>query len=600
MVQPEGRMRRVWRSTALRACLRLVALFAVPFVLVWWLDPAIGRAPGVLLWRNALPVVLLAALLLALSGRALVTALLTGALVIAIFKVNAIKELNMNEPLLPGDVVLRDQLVSNLDFFGRYLGHSALPWIAAVIGALALFWLWRLERQSRLAFVPRLASLLVALLGLVTLFHGDGPFRTAYADGHMPAFPLWHPIEGVRRDGLMAGVVRLSQEARVTIPKADAAPVQKFVSAHAKELKARTERPLPTELPDIVMVQSEAFFEPGLLKGVEFGDYAPNFARLSGQGISGSLGTPAYGGGTIRTEFETLTGYPVQAFPAVTYPYYGLAASWMPSMPRRLHEFGYETRLLHPFKSSFWNRAQVMPLLGFRHTDYEESFKGAAHAGYYVGDQALFEHVLGTLAKHTEKPQFVMAITMENHGPWGSDVGDFGKILKDRPIPQGLSDSARLELTHYLSHLVNGDRALGDFAARLLARPRWTVLVFYGDHLPSLHHAFQEVGFDDGQPGPAQHTRYVLLSNRNLPARTLDINAYDLPGLVFDTVGLPEGGYLAIEAQVRKTIQEAPEEEAPGYGQVVFNAARLAVSCRKTLTIDARCPVGSVGTAGTP
>jgi phosphoglycerol transferase MdoB-like AlkP superfamily enzyme len=593
MTQMDGRMQRIGRSAATRSCLALLAVVAVPFALVWGLDPAIAKSPGVLWWRNALPVVLLALLFLALSGRALVTALLTAGVVVAVFRVNAIKQLNMNEPLLPGDVVLRSQLANNLEFFARYLGHSALPWVAAVLGLLVLIGLWRLERHGRLAFAPRLAALLVALLGLVTLFHGDGPFRTAYADGHMPSFPLWHPIEGVRRDGLMAGLVRLSQEARVTVPKADVAPVRNFVSAHAQELKARTERPLPAELPDIVVVQSEAFFEPGLLKGVEFGDYAPNFARLSGQGISGSLGTPAYGGGTIRTEFETLTGYPVQAFPAVAYPYYGLAASWMPSMPRRLHEFGYETRLLHPFKSSFWNRAQVMPLLGFRHTDYEESFKGAAHAGYYVGDKALFERVLGTLAEHTDKPQFVMAITMENHGPWGGDVGDFGKILKDRPIPQGLSDSARLELTHYLSHLVNGDRALGDFAARLLARPRWTVLLFYGDHLPSLHHAFEEVGFDDGQPGPAQHTRYVLLSNRSLPPRTLDIHAYDLPGLIFDTVGLPEDGYLAIEAEVRKVVQKAPEDEAPGYGQVVFNAARLAVDCRKRLTIDARCPAGS-------
>jgi phosphoglycerol transferase MdoB-like AlkP superfamily enzyme len=593
MTQMDGRMQRIGRSAATRSCLALLAVVAVPFALVWGLDPAIAKSPGVLWWRNALPVVLLALLFLALSGRALVTALLTASVVVAVFRVNAIKQLNMNEPLLPGDVVLRSQLANNLEFFARYLGHSALPWVAAVLGLLVLIGLWRLERHGRLAFAPRLAALLVALLGLVTLFHGDGPFRTAYADGHMPSFPLWHPIEGVRRDGLMAGLVRLSQEARVTVPKADVAPVRNFVSAHAQELKARTERPLPAELPDIVVVQSEAFFEPGLLKGVEFGDYAPNFARLSGQGISGSLGTPAYGGGTIRTEFETLTGYPVQAFPAVAYPYYGLAASWMPSMPRRLHEFGYETRLLHPFKSSFWNRAQVMPLLGFRHTDYEESFKGAAHAGYYVGDKALFERVLGTLAEHTDKPQFVMAITMENHGPWGGDVGDFGKILEDRPIPQGLSDSARLELTHYLSHLVNGDRALGDFAARLLARPRWTVLLFYGDHLPSLHHAFEEVGFDDGQPGPAQHTRYVLLSNRSLPPRTLDIHAYDLPGLIFDTVGLPEDGYLAIEAEVRKVVQKAPEDEAPGYGQVVFNAARLAVDCRKRLTIDARCPAGS-------
>jgi phosphoglycerol transferase MdoB-like AlkP superfamily enzyme len=575
---------------AVRTCLRLVALFAVPVALVYWLDPAIGRAPGILWWRNALPVVLLAALLLALTGRALVTALLTGGLVMVLFKVNAIKELNMNEPLLPGDVVLRHQLASNLEFFGRYLGQAAWPWVAAVLGVLVLVLLWRVERAMRLAAVSRVVMLLAALLGLGTLFHGDGPWREVYSDRQMPTFPLWHPIQGVHRVGLMAGLVRLSQEARVTIPQADAALVARFAAEHADDLTARGRRKPPAELPDIVFVQSEAFFAPGVLKGVEFGDFTPNFTRLSAGGISGYLNTPAYGGGTIRTEFEALSGYPVEAFPSVVYPYYGLAASWIPTLPRRLTRLGYETRLLHPFKGSFWNRSQVMPLLGFQHTDYQESFKDARHAGYYVGDGALFERVQAELERHAGRPQFVMAITMENHGPWSSDVGKFASVLEGKTLPQGLSLKARQELTHYLSHLVNGDRALGEFAASLLARPRWTVLLFYGDHLPALPHAFEEIGFDDGRPGTAQNTRYMLLSNRPLDRRSLDLNAYDLPGLVFDTIGLPEDGVLAIEAQARHVSAQEQFRDAPHYGQIVFNAAELEASCQTALTLQGECP----------
>lgn len=590
MAQPEGRMQRVWRSTAGRAGLALVALVVVPLALVWWLDPAIARAPGLLLWRNALPVALLAALLLALTGRALVTTLLTGGLMAAIFSVNAIKELNMNEPLLPGDVVLRHQLANNLEFFGHYLGHSVLPWIAAVLGLVLIIGLWRLERRTRLGFVPRLAASLVALLGLVTLFHGDGPWRQAYSDKGMPAFPLWSPIDGVRNDGLMAGLVRMSQEARISIPEANVTVVRRFAANHAQNLKARSERPLPAELPDIVVVQSEAFFEPGLLNQIDFGDYTPNFAKLSSQGISGKLGTPAFGGGTIRTEFETLTGYPVQAFPSMVYPYYGLAADWMPSMPRRLGAIGYETRFLHPFKASFWNRAQVMPLLGFTHTDYEDSFPGASRAGEFISDQALFERISSELKRHQDKPQFIMAVTMENHGPWGGDVGDFAQVLDGRQLPSGLSNEARTELKHYLSHLVNGDQALGQLASRLLARDRWTVFLFYGDHLPVLPHAFKELGFDDGKAGPSHHTRYVLLSNRPLEPRTLDITAHDLPGLVFDTVGLPEDGYLAIESEVRHTLSHDPSADGPAYGQIVFNAARMAVHCRDKLELEATCP----------
>jgi hypothetical protein len=182
-----------------------------------------------------------------------------------------------------------------------------------------------------------------------------------------------------------------------------------------------------------------------------------------------------------------------------------------------------------------------------------------------------------------------MVITMENHGPWMHDVGALAEVLSGRPLPAGMSTEGKEEMTYYLSHLVNGDQALDDFAKRLLARPRWTVLLFYGDHLPALPHAFAEVGFDDGAPSTTQHTRYMLLSNRPLQPQTLNLNAYDLPGLLFDTVGLPEDGYLAMSSVVRQAWEQDHFDNGPAYGQISFNAARLEVSCRHRITLTGKC-----------
>jgi hypothetical protein len=564
--------------------------------LVWWLDPALRWTfDAGLLWRNALPVFLIMLLIYGLSSCALPALLLGGAIARLVFEVNAVKELNLHLPLMPGDFVLWHQVLHNIGFFAHYTGHR-LTLLAPLVFVAALWMLWRLERSwlrshcwRRPHWTGRAACVVLSLAASVTLFLGKGPWVNAYADDALPGFQLWNPSDSVQHVGFLAGLVRMSQEARLDMPQGDEALVSRFATSHAADLKERMLRRLPAELPDIVVVQSEAFFDPGVLKGIEFGEFVPNFGRLAATGITGSLTTPAYGGGTIRTEFETLTGYPIQAFPSVLYPYYGLAAAWMPSVPRRLEALGYSTTLFHPFRGSFWNRRQVMPELGFQQAHYLSSFAGAEHAGEYVSDHALFDQVLVHLDDVAQGPHYAMAITMENHGPWNLDVGALAKVLDGRPLPQGLSTAGAQEMTYYLSHLVNGDAALGDFAKRLLDRPRWTVLMFYGDHLPVLPHAFADLGFDDGNADIAEHTRYMLLSNRPLAARRIDLSSYQLPALLFDTIGLPEDGYLALDSVVQQVWAQDHYQHGADYGQVEFNAAKLEVACRQKLDAAGKC-----------
>ncbi len=567
----------------------LVALVGV--LLLGWLDPVVYDMASLgLSWRNALPVVLLAWLVYALFGRVLLSICVTTIVLFLVFYVNAIKERQMNMPLMPGDWVLKDQLLNNFSFFGHYMGHGAGLWVGVIVFLAFMGALWHLERRwARPRWGLRLALGLVSLALLYTVFRGEQPWEHAYSDDNLVGYETWDPLASVNNVGLVAGLVRMTQDARVRIPKAARGEVATFASTHSESLESRVTRKVPSPLPDIVVVQSEAFFEPGILKGIEVGKFAPNFARLAATGISGALVTPAYGGGTIRTEFETLTGYPMSAFPSIIYPYFGLAASWMPSVPRRLQQFGYSTTLFHPFEASFWNRQQVMPELGFEHSYYEPAFDGAARAGAYVSDRALFNFVLARLQHETAAPRYSLVITMENHGPWDNDPVGVEHALDGRSLPSGLSAQGRRQFVYYASHLVNGDAALGDFVQRLMARPRWTVLLFYGDHLPALDAVFTELGFDDGKTYEDEHTHYMLISNRPLASRHLDVNAYELPGLLFDTIGLPMDGYLAFDGAIRQAETQAPASEGPHFGQISINAARMEVRCERKLNRKGKC-----------
>jgi hypothetical protein len=585
----------VWHRVS-KLGLRLLALALVCVLLVWHLDPAlrVGFDAG-LVWRNALPLLLIALLLYGVFGRIFLAAVVSAALIALVYKINAIKERNLHSPLTPDDAMLSHQVAGNIGFFAHYTGYHVLVLVLApVLLIVAAAALWRGEARF---FKPhrrvRLTLVLLSAAGLYALMQGYRPWRELYASHAMTGYQQWNPIFSAQSKGLAATFVRMCQDRQASVPPPDTSVVAAFVSHHAQDIAQREERQPPQELPDIVIVQSEAFFDPGVLKKVDYGQFDPNFERLAAMGITGSLTTPTYGGGTIRTEFETLTGYPMMAFPAVQYPYFGLAHPWMPTIPRRLQAFGYTTALFHPYDGDFWNRDETMPELGFQHMYFEDAFKDATRAGLFVSDRSLFDAVLAHLDEARSSPSYTMVITMENHGPWNRDPGQLANLLKTNPLPDGLSEEGAEQMTYYASHLINGDAALADFATRLLARKRWTIFLFYGDHLPALDAAYQDLGFDDDRAAYQEHTRYMVLSNRPFDPhqrRRINLSAYDLPGLLFDIAGLPEDGYLALASTIRYASAHDAVANVDRYRDVQFNAARLEVTCGHTLNSSEGCP----------
>jgi phosphoglycerol transferase MdoB-like AlkP superfamily enzyme len=569
-------------------------LAVISVALVLHLDPAVRTGSG-LVWLNVLPLLLCAWGIYALCGRLLVSVLISTTLIALLYKVNGLKLRNLNMPLSPDDAVLGHQVAGNIGFFAHYTGYHAISLIAAAVFLIAGgVFLWRWEgRRLRPNGILRAGLLLVSIAVLYTLLQGYRPWRELYATHAMASYRPWGPSYSARSKGFVATFVRMCQDRQRSVPPPDKALVAGFAKRHADAIRQREGRQLPQDLPDIVVVQSEAFFDPGVLKHVDLGQYAPHFEQLAATGITGSLTTPTYGGGTIRTEFETITAYPMMAFPAVLYPYFGLANQHMPTVPRRLRALGYSTTLFHPYASDFWNRSATMPALGFQHAYYEDAFESAPRAGLFVSDHSLFKAVLDHLSNAGAGPSYTMAITMENHGPWNRDPGDLASLLKTDPLPAGLSADGTYEMTYYVSHLLNGDEALAEFAQKLMARKRWTLLLFYGDHLPALNAAYRDLGFDNNRDAPEQHTRYMLLSNRPFDPeqrRQLNLAAYDLPGLLFDVAKLPEDGYLALASVIRTTATHDAVTHVDAYRDVQFNAARLEVSCGRKLDDTGRCP----------
>ena len=543
-------------TTAQRALGALAFLVMLPLACRWAVghfEPALVLSGdgGALPWINALLVAAFVLVLWTLSGRALLSLWLGWWALWLLHALNEAKLEQLQRTLAPADLALLGQVLGNLDLFARYLVVDGWA-IAAVLLATAVAGLlaWREPRT-----LPRLrwrVPLLAASIALVaSLLAGHAFWRSHLDDARLGGFEIWWPAPSVQRSGLVAGLLRLGWQREDEVPPptpAESEELAQFLVRHQERIAGLGRVPPPLRLPDLVVVQSEALFDPGLLRGIDSADWLPAFRALQQRGMHGSLSVPAYGGGTIRTEFEVLTGYPMAAFPEVSYPYYGLTERPLPALPAQLARQGYRRFAVHPYERNFWNRDVALQRLGFEQAyfDGDPPFSDPRRRGPYVTDEDAYRATLELL--QSDRPQFAFVITMENHSPW-RHRDNIDKQERDAiAVPEGLDEEARKALGTYLLHLHHGDAALAHFAQALLARSRPTVLLVYGDHLPSLARVYSQLGFDDGGEPWSQRVPYALVANFPIPARRRDLSAHELPAVLMQVAGLPLTGHLAMVA----------------------------------------------------
>ncbi|MBK6377718.1 MAG: LTA synthase family protein [Xanthomonadales bacterium] len=551
------RTRHVKLDLAMDLSLFIALALALCWVCVRHLDPAFAPSADVALAEqttsasvmlNAIPATLIAILLLALTRRGLASLSVVVPLLLALYTANEVKLELLDTPLLPGDF----QLLAHLGDSGALLARYLTSWQWAWVIGVATIWLLLLlfERPwSALRGHRRLTILILALLVNGTLFLNIRPWSTVYA-AHLDRFETWSPSVSTTRNGLVVTLLNYAWRighANALVDRTAAARI-----LHAYPLGPPM--PKPSNLPDIIVLQSESLFDPQRLVDVDAGTMLPNLHRLMQSHRHGDLWVPAFGGGTIRTEFEVLTGLAMREFPEVEYPYFSLtAASDVPSLASVLGGMGYRTIAMHPNSRDFWNRAAAFERLGFDEFDAIEQFAGAGRIGYYISDEALVDRMLARLAE-ASGPTFLFAISMENHGPYDNYPNADPVRLAAQPVPSGLNEAVAARLRGYFYHLEIADRQLARLVEALRERSRPSILLFYGDHLPALPKVYSDLGFDDGGAAPSQPVPWLLVDSRGTPALPVNESSasFYLPGLLLDAAGIDDRGYFHLLELLRR------------------------------------------------
>lgn len=309
--------------------------------------------------------------------------------------------------------------------------------------------------------------------------------------------------------------------------------------------------------PDIIVVLSESFWDPTILNGVHFSeDPLKNYRRIAAEHPSGKMVSCTFGGGTVRPEFEILTGMTTNMLPSGNVPYQQYVFKDIFSYPRLFKNLGYDTLGVHTYQKTFYERDRAYPLLGIDELLGENDTHAELHwnSGPYITDETIAEEVIYQLNQPRDNGLFMQVITMENHSLYFDkyDPSDWDiKVTAD-----GLSDRELNSLHNYAKGVSDSDAALGEIYDYVMNREKPTVVLWYGDHLPTLGEEFSPyittgnissttaAEWTEEEKYTMFSTPYVIFSNydtgREYRAEGASVSPYLLPALMCDYIGAPE------------------------------------------------------------
>lgn len=327
--------------------------------------------------------------------------------------------------------------------------------------------------------------------------------------------------------------------------------------------------------PDIILILSESFWDPRLLPGSEFkSNPLENFDELSlrENAFAGKLVVPAYGGGTIRTEFEVLTGLSCDALPDGVVPY-TIIKKDIASYVSYYRDLGYDTLAIHPYLAKFYSRDTKLPLIGFGRY-YAESLgeikevqaELISESYKYITDKSFeqyLEYFLNEAEKKDEAPLFLFGISMENHQPYYYKY--YWETFKVRVTNPKLSKSDYHFFENFVQGVKNADDALGQLCEFIDSRKRPVAVVFFGDHLPSIcakYSAYLDTGFiNDIYSADSRKklysTPFIIYSNFPLNKKNLKSDtygAYDLLNILSSLIGSGKTQYMSYLEALRKEL----------------------------------------------
>lgn len=301
------------------------------------------------------------------------------------------------------------------------------------------------------------------------------------------------------------------------------------------------------KLPNIIVVQLESYFD---VANAEFfttsEDACPNLHNLYQNYSNGYFKVPSVGAGTANTEFEVLTGMNLRYFGPGEYPYKTYSKKHpTESAATALASLGYGTHALHDNTGNFYSRANVFNNMGFD-TFTSKEFMNVLQTteNGWAKDEILTQHIMEAMDT-TKQEDFVFTVSVQGHGNYPET-----QVIENPKIKvEGIEDEAlKNKWEYYVNQVYEMDQFVGNLIKAVEERNEPSVVVFYGDHLPTMG-----LKAEDLKSRYLYNTNYVIWDNIGLQKDDKNIPAYQLMSEVLNRLDIHSGTVFNYHQQRKGT-----------------------------------------------
>jgi phosphoglycerol transferase MdoB-like AlkP superfamily enzyme len=314
---------------------------------------------------------------------------------------------------------------------------------------------------------------------------------------------------------------------------------------------------LSDDYPNIIVIMNESFADLSVLGDFDTSEEVlPFLNSLTENTIKGYLYSSVYGGNTANSEYEFLTGSSISYFSERVVPFQLYMNESRPSIVSQLEQLGYETTFMHPYKAYSWNRPTVYTALGMDSMYYEEDMTDLEILRGYATDSSQNDYLIQYLNEKNDSPSFIFDVTVQNHGGYTESADDLDKITITG------YEGIYPETENYLALIHESDKALQELIEYLETYDEPTVVLFYGDHQPSIETGFVELAEGKSKSDFTLEDRqkmykvpFFLWANFDIEEKTVDNMSINyLSTFLCEELGLPMTGFQKYLSDLYKEL----------------------------------------------
>ncbi|AVP46324.1 MULTISPECIES: LTA synthase family protein [Bacillus cereus group] len=505
-----------------------------------------------------------------LIGKVFLSMVLTSCTLVILGIVNYLKLIFRGDPLYPSDFTQITHMQSVIPMVMDYFSWSYIFVIILSIVACIVAGIYMRRYIQNVKIHLGIRTLLV--VGSIFVLYAYGNFANTFMNKVFQKsgvdFVLWNQNENYASNGFVLGFISNLDTTVMEKPKNYSKEnMLQIANDIKKQYSGNIGSQKKKEKPNIIFVMSESFWDPTKVTNLSFSeDPVPNLHHYIENFPGGQTISPTFGGNTANVEFEALTSYSMSLLKPGSIPYQQVITNKkeIPSIPTALKKEGYYTSAIHSFGRTFFKRDDVYKVLGFDKFNAEDTMENVDIDGDYISDLAMSKEIIAELEEQ-KQPTFIHAVTMQNHFPFTE--GRFGENLIE--ISGLENEESKGELETYTEGLRRSDEALQYLIEQLDNLDRPTLLVFFGDHLPSLgtnKSFYKENGYITNEKTPSERlamaqTPLLMYANFDMPNDNLGlVSPIHFSNLIFDYAGLNKSLFYQFLSELYKEIPVLRDE----------------------------------------